>query len=242
MIYKLNLLFLISTLVVPLSRGFLSANAVAVRSPASLLKQQQHHHHQQQQPHWAKDDKKSTSTDPIDLKELKHRINRVTNPYYELFAATEVWNVVEDRPDHVYIVIFKPDTAEQGFHSIEYPKGSGSNFVLAFQSYQSCNRFTKALSKAQQQQFDACIVPQRFELDFLENMCDSLGVFVQIVPRDLDIIPPTHNVQNLGQHHHNLRDEKNHLDYLFDMFDMDEVEELGLAVDEDSEFAKGSWQ
>ena len=219
----LKLMLLIPNLV-SLSHGFLNGNPL---SRTTLMTQQQQA--SVVRPLWAKKNKKSPS-ETLDMKELKQRINELTNPYHELFAADH-WSL-EERPEDVYIILFKPDTEEQGLHSIEYPKGSGSNFVLAFQSKEACDKFAATL-KAQKFDFMA---PKCFDLESLESLCDTLGVFVQVVPEGMEILPPTQNVQNLGQHNPHLKEEKSHLDYLFDMFEM-EVDELGLMLEE-----PGSWE
>lgn len=176
---------------------------------------------------WAKKNKKKN--DSFDMKELKQRINEVTNPYHELFAAD--WNL-QERPEHVYVILFKPDTDEQGMHTIEYPKGSGSNFVLAFQSKEACKKFAATL-EAQNFEHPS---PKVYELESLESFCDMLGVFTALIPEGVEILPPTQNVESMGKHNPHLKDEKHHLDYIFDMFEM-EVDELGLL---DAE--PGSWE
>jgi Protein of unknown function (DUF3110) len=176
--------------------------------------------------------KTKKKSDSFDMKELKQRINEVTNPYHELFAADH-WSL-EDRPEQVHVIWFKPNTDEQGVHTIEYPKGSGSNFVLAFESKEACDKFAESL---QAQHFDN-LQPMEFELDSLESFCDMLGVFVQVVPEGMEIRPPTRNVQELGKHNPHLKEEKSHLDYIFDMFDMEvEVDESGLLIAE-----AGCWE
>ena len=170
---------------------------------------------------FAKKTKKKSDT--FDVKELKQRINEVSNPYHQLFASAD-WNL-EHRPEQVHVILFKPNTQEQGVHSIEYPKGSGNNFVLAFESKEACIKFAQSL---QAQNFDNP-QPIEFELDSLESFCDMLGVFVQVVPEGIEIRPPTRTVQHLGQHNPHLKEDKNYLDYIFDMFDM-EVDESGLLI------------
>lgn len=100
--------------------------------------------------------KRSTTTarnvvgkDHFDMEELRKRIMKEesTNPYQELFRTDE-WEK-RPKPDMVNIILFKPDTAEEGVHTIEYPKGSGSNVILAFESMKECGAFA-AMLKAQQ--------------------------------------------------------------------------------------------
>jgi Protein of unknown function (DUF3110) len=168
--------------------------------------------------------KTEKKSDSFDMKELKQRINEVTNPYHELFAAASL----QERPEQVHVIWFKPNTEEQGVHTIEYPKGSGNNFVLAFESKEACDKFAKSLQQAQH--FDNP-QPMEFELDSVESFCDMLGIFVQVVPEGMEILPPTRNVQHLGKHNPHLKEEKSHLDYIFDMFDM-EVDESGPVIAE----------
>lgn len=175
---------------------------------------------------WAKKKKKSKT---FDSNELKQRIDELTNPYRKLFA--EDW-VLEERPEHVHIIFFKPDTDEQGLHTIEYPKGSGSNFLLAFESKKACDRFAATL-KAQNFGHPS---PKRYDMETVESFCDMLGVFIQVVPEGKEILPPTENVESMGKHNPNLKNEKSHLNYIFDMFEL-EVDELGLLAME-----AGSWE
>jgi hypothetical protein len=55
--------------------------------------------------------------------------------------------------------------------------------------------------------------------------CGQLGVFVQVVPRGMDIRPPTQNVEEFG-YNPLLKEQKSQLDYLFEMSDS-ELEEIG---------------
>lgn len=161
----------------------------------------------------------AADVDPL-MQEIKHR-RLSNNPYYKLFHTD--WKQ-QERPEHVHVILFDANTDKQGIHSIEYPKGSGSNFVLAFQSLAACQKFVAAL-KAQKL---GRPTPKRYKLDFLEDFCDDLGVFVQVVPMGMNIAPPTQNVENFGHNPH-LLEEKNHLDYLFDMFEL-EVNDEGLLI------------
>lgn len=175
--------------------------------------------------------------DHFDMEELRHRITEESNPYQDLFKTKE-WNQ-RAKPDFVNIILFKPDTAEEGVHTVEYPKGSGSNVILAFESMKECGAFA-AMLKAQQF-FDP--TPQEVDLESLESYCTELGVFVQVVPRGMEVLPPTQNVLELG-HNPKLKDEKSQLDYLFDMNDS-ELEEIGLLLEEQeaaTDALVGAWE
>lgn len=166
----------------------------------------------------------------FDMDELRHRIRKESNPYQNLFKTKE-WEK-RPKPEKVNIIFFQPDTAEEGMHTVEFPKGSASNIILAFESMKDCANFAANLKA--QAFFDP--TPQEVDLDSLESYCQQLGVFVQVVPRGMDIRPPRENVQEFG-YNPKLKDEKNQLDYIFEMSDS-ELEETGTL--ETSELL-GAW-
>mmetsp|Transcript_21470 Transcript_21470/g.46419 ORF Transcript_21470/g.46419 Transcript_21470/m.46419 type:complete len:344 (-) Transcript_21470:29-1060(-) len=176
------------------------------------------------------------------LAELSNKISQHMNPYSALFdsnlknngvmgggdatgidaasksgTGTDVTtdDVPQIRPDYVHIILFNPQTEREGMHSIEYPKGSGNNLVLAFESKAECDNFSSQLSS------DLFSDPVTYEMDLdsLEAYCNALGVFVQVVPTGTDIRPPNTNAPVMG-HDPNLTIEKLALDYLFDMAEM----------------------
>jgi hypothetical protein len=75
--------------------------------------------------------------------DLKRRIAAETNPYSNIFAAA-----LDHEISTVHVISFAPGTSRQGIHSIEFPKGSGNNVVLAFESRDACAKFAEHL-KAQ---------------------------------------------------------------------------------------------
>ncbi|KAG7373842.1 DUF3110 domain containing protein [Nitzschia inconspicua] len=128
-------------------------------------------------------------------------------------------------PERVHIVVFP---SQNGAHSVEFPKGSGNNVIMAFASEQACRKFAVLLKK--QNFFDPS--PQQFYLDDLLSLSESLGVFVQIIPEGIDLIPPTQNVKSFGLSSE-LKDTKQYLSYLFDKdwADDDDEEEPAFADD-----------
>lgn len=75
--------------------------------------------------------------------ELKRRIvEETSNPYADLFHGATVKHAY---PGTVHIVSFQPGTENQGIHSIEYPKNSGNNVILAFESKAACDKFADDL-------------------------------------------------------------------------------------------------
>lgn len=70
------------------------------------------------------------------------------------------------------------------------------------------------------------------KLTTLEAFCQSLGVFVQVVPKGTKIIPPSQNVPQFG-HDPKLRSQKQSLGYLFEMSDGQVEYEEGAIVEQD---------
>lgn len=87
---------------------------------------------------------------------------------------------------HVHIILFKKGLPGEGVHTIEYPKHSGSNIILAFQSYQDCQRFAKKLGS----QMDSIPVPQQIVTNNLKTYADALGMAVQVIPTGMTLKPP----------------------------------------------------
>ena len=81
--------------------------------------------------------------DKFDMEELNQRIEDASNQYEKLFLTKE-WER-RPKPADVHIVLFKPDTDDEGVHTIEYPKGSGRNVILAFESAKECATFVSIL-------------------------------------------------------------------------------------------------
>lgn len=150
---------------------------------------------------------RSSSSGVSDLEELNQRISKQSME--DLFLAPDGSLMV--KPEDVHIILFNPNTDEEGAHTIEYPKGSGNNILLAFESADECIEFAFILK--QQQFFDP--MPQQMNLEQLEAYCETLGVPVQIIPDGANIRPPTENVEELN-HNPNLKEETRRLDYLFE--------------------------
>jgi len=114
------------------------------------------------------------------------------------------------RPELVYIILFEPDTDNEGAYTLEFPKGSGTNYLLAFESEQECYDFANILKG--KQFFDP--VPQGVDFEALEATVGELGVRIQFVPVGTDLLPPEGTADVLD-HNPQLKHTKNELDQLF---------------------------
>lgn len=74
--------------------------------------------------------------------------------------------------------------------------------------------------------------PRELLVDELDDLCETIGVYRQVIPAGVELIPPTQNVEQLGQHSiMNRRRVREQLNYHFDMVDGADFEEEGLIWD-----------
>lgn len=177
--------------------------------------------------------------DTFDGHELQRRIGAQNTPYVHLFGNGKNDNAMHDLPETVYIVTFLPNTPQQGIHTIEYPKNSGSNVVMAFCEVDACEEFCRHLHD--QGFFEPH--PQAVRLESLYNFADTVGVFCQVVPPGTRMVPPTEQVSHLGQHDSSLRHDQSDLDYVMYMMEED-IEEEGALLSHEAVGSghRGSWQ
>lgn len=114
------------------------------------------------------------------------------------------------RPELVYIILFDPDTDNEGAYTLEFPKGSGTNHLLAFESANECDDFANMLKD--KQFFDP--VPQGVDFEALEASVGDFGVKIQFVPEGTNLLPPEGTADVLD-HNPQLKHTKNQLDQLF---------------------------
>ena len=176
----------------------------------------------------------SNNHDRFDMDELRQRMEQEMNPHRFILRGD---NSIPHMPERVFVILFHPGTDRQGFHSIEFPKGSGNNLILAFESEVACHNFASMLKK--QNFFEP--EPQEFDLEYLKTVGDTLGVSVQIVPTGVDVMPPTQNVATLG-HNPRLKREKGYLNYLFEKSDDWELEEVGVLTEASNDRYTSSWE
>ena len=164
--------------------------------------------------------------DKFDAEELKKFTDR------EKYAETETLHLDDlPIPEEVHIILFNPNTENEGIHTLEYPKGSGNNIVLAFESQTECEKFSDALWG--QDFYDP--EPQKIPFGALESYCESIGVNVQVVPRGTPITPPEENTDELGLNP-NLDSEKEFLDQIYQMSLLNNKENPDMGDDAD-----GAW-
>lgn len=209
---------------------------------------------------------KKKKVDEFDMQELRYRIDQEDNPFRELFD--KIHETVVKRPKQVHVILFNAGTAQQGAHTIEYPRGSGTNVILAFESRSSCKKFSSALKdqdffdpmvstmvwvgRSRRRQFDSLgatnrhsrvpcfrMKPHEFDLDKLASFCEAVGVFVQLIPTGTELIPPSERVKNFGNNR-NLRRDKKSLEYTFEMLDYGQ-ESDGLIHELESDYAESAW-
>jgi len=93
--------------------------------------------------------------DVFDMEELKARISslkqsnsvaaRSSSGLASSVTTSTDTSPPAKKPDEVHIILFNPDTEQEGVHTIEFPKGSGNNVILAFENAEACDMFSKML-------------------------------------------------------------------------------------------------
>jgi hypothetical protein len=82
----------------------------------------------------------------VDMNILRQRMDRQQNQYAELIMEQSRYiDQEKNLPDSVHIILFNPDTPNQNVHTLEVPKGSGNNMILAFEDGGDCGVFAQLL-------------------------------------------------------------------------------------------------
>lgn len=190
-------------------------SATAFSSPPRVLGKYKSHSVQSFSSEGFSGDEESSS---FDMDELRARMDQQMNQYYDLLLTEDGEDVVN--PDHVYIVIFNPDSeAEQGVHTIEFPKGSKQNILLAFESDDECIEFAEMLKNMQFYN----PIPQMANFNELKAFCQGLGVPVKVVPRGKGLRPPADIVEELSMNP-NLQQDKEKLNRACEAHDNEKID------------------
>ena len=82
----------------------------------------------------------------LDMNILQQRMDRQQNQYAKLIMEQSRYIKQEaNLPESVHIILFNPDTPNQNVHTLEIPKGSGNNMILAFEDGADCGMFAQSL-------------------------------------------------------------------------------------------------
>jgi len=160
-------------------------------------------------PMWSTDDENEAlhhqerETVDHDMELLKYRIarNKALGPGMKPNEAP---------PKEVHIILFYPESENEGVHTIEFPKGSGNNVILGFEDLKECMNFSALLKDEQFYE----PTPRNINLESLEAYCETIGVQVQVVPRGTNLVPPSGTVEELN-HTPTLDQKQAHLEQLF---------------------------
>lgn len=129
----------------------------------------------------------------FDMSELQNRIDKQRNQYHDFLMEDDDGSVT---PEIVYIIIFNAGTEEQGVHSIEFPKGSGHNILLAFESSDECADFAEMLTRDQIHFQNPLSL--EYNLEELKEYCNDDGVPVKVVPKGTMLKPPPDTSDDVG--------------------------------------------
>ena len=82
----------------------------------------------------------------LDMNILRQRMDHQQNQYAKLIMEQSRYIEQETNlPESVHIILFNPETPNQNIHTLEIPKGSGNNMILAFEDGADCGMFAQNL-------------------------------------------------------------------------------------------------
>ena len=85
-------------------------------------------------------------TSPFDMDNLRKRMEKQASQYTRLLMEQSKYADNERTvPQSVHIILFHPNTPEQHVHTVEFPKNSGNNLILAFENDVDCVKFARML-------------------------------------------------------------------------------------------------
>ena len=83
------------------------------------------------------------------------------------------------KPDIVYIIMYNPSTPEEGIHTMEHPRGSQEDLLLAFESLEECVSFSRSIEE------DPSVpqkpVPTPSSMLQIEGICEGMGLPMKVV-------------------------------------------------------------
>lgn len=103
-------------------------------------------------------------------------IERQEEAYLQLPTAS----FTNNKPDVVYIIMYHPGSQEEGVHTTEFPKESGQEVMLAFESLDEINTFANMLRE--EPTFPLDPVPTPAPLANMEVACQQMGLVMKLVP------------------------------------------------------------
>ena len=96
-----------------------------------------------------------------------------------LDRATKSEGVIA-KPDVVYIIMYNPSTPEEGIHTVEYPRGSQEDLLLAFGSLEDCVSFSRTIREDPSVPHEP--IPTPTSMVQIEAACQGMGLPMKIVP------------------------------------------------------------
>lgn len=108
----------------------------------------------------------SSAATPIELQETK---------YLEIASSAK-----DAAAEIIYIIMYLPGTSEEGVHTTEFPKDSGTEVMLAFESLDEVNNFSNMLRTEPSWKMEP--VPTPTPLAQMEAACQQMGLELKVVP------------------------------------------------------------
>ena len=78
------------------------------------------------------------------------------------------------------VIMYNPGTEQEGVHTMEYPRGSESDVLLAFEFIGDCVNFANVVKSAPDWTQEP--VPTPTPLAQMEQACGQMGLPIKVVP------------------------------------------------------------
>ena len=181
---------------------------------------------------------------PLHLNSLQRRIEEQQSQYMDFLLSKD--EKLNRSVEKVHIIIFHAGTEEQGVHTIEFPKGSGRNYLLAFEILSECELFMNSLQQEGNVQFQNAMTAECQYME-LQEFCDTINVQVKIVPSGRSIRPPDDVVDNLSmeEEEEDTWDDSSSISgYSNNEKDWQDqsVSQIDNSLDSEEYFSPNSWQ
>ncbi|KAK1736833.1 hypothetical protein QTG54_012278 [Skeletonema marinoi] len=155
----------------------------------------------------------------LDMNILRQRMDHQQNQYAKLIMEQSRYIEQETNlPESVHIILFNPETPNQNIHTLEIPKGSGNDMILAFEDGADCGMFAQNLRELE------FVDPSPSETMFepFAEFCESMSIPVLVVPAGFDLSPPQSNSNDGDEEDEDVMSVEDALDSISTLLDQEE--------------------
>mmetsp|Transcript_11269 Transcript_11269/g.26761 ORF Transcript_11269/g.26761 Transcript_11269/m.26761 type:complete len:180 (+) Transcript_11269:416-955(+) len=129
---------------------------------------------------WKSPTTQSSKNNHVDVNKRSTQLFVSTQEQEDYLLDQAAKNIDGSKPEIVYILMYNPNTEQEGVHSTEYPKDSGSEVMVAFESIEDCMSFSMLLKDDPNFPLEPVSTPAPYGQ--LESACAGMGISIMVVP------------------------------------------------------------